>query len=317
MQRYEYKMCREMSVDDAIEGFYLLKNPSAKTTQNGKPYLSFKLADASGEIEGIFWDYEGDLHVTSAGCPIKVRGNVTEYNGKKQFNVAQIRAKRDNDTVDISRLVPSAPVSLQETYNQMVSLIESIQDPEYKALCTEVLGRYQNYYCSIPAAKRVHHAFRGGLLMHTCFMMAHADYMARCYPFVDRDLLITGAFVHDMAKAREYEFTAMGLVNDMSLQGQLLGHLYMGAHEIAAIAQQINMSETKSLLLQHMVLSHHGKPEFGAAVEPKTAEALLLSMIDDLDAKMELFREALETQNVGSVSEQNVWPLGYKIYRHK
>ena len=95
---------------------------------------------------------------------------------------------------------------------------------------------YRNYYCSIPAAKRVHHAFRGGLLMHTCFMMAHADYMARCYPFVDRDLLITGAFVHDMAKAREYEFTAMGLVNDMSLQGQLLGHLFLGAEEVGAVA---------------------------------------------------------------------------------
>ena len=316
MQKYEYKSCKEMAVDDAIEGFYLLKNPVAKTTQNGKPYLSFKLSDASSEIEGIYWDYAGDLHVTSAGKPIKVRGNVSEYNGKKEFNVSLIRPVRKEDSYDISRLVPSAPVDLKQTIDQIQGLIESIQDPEYKALCNEILTRNCELFCSIPAAKSVHHAFRGGLLMHTSFLMSQCDYMCHFYPFVNRDLLITGAFCHDIGKTREFEVSPMGLVNDYSVQGQLLGHLYIGALEIASVAKEIGMNEEKSMLLQHMLLSHHGKPEFGAAVMPKTAEAILLALIDDLDAKMELFREVLCTQSAG-MSEQNVWPLGYKIFQHE
>lgn len=316
MQRYCYKPTREMAVDDAVEGFYLLKAPSAKTTQSGKPYLSCKLADASGEVEAIFWDYAGDLHVTSAGKPIKVRGNITEYNGKKQFNITQIRALRDDDNFDASTLVPYAPIDLEQAYSQVFSMIERMQDPDYKGLCVEMLSRYREMFCSVPAAKSVHHSFRGGLLMHTSFIMAHCDYMAQFYPFVDRDLLITGAFCHDMGKLKEYDFTAMGLVNDLTVEGQLLGHPYMGALEIAQIAAQIGMDPTKSMLLQHMLLSHHGKPEFGAAVQPKTAEAMLLSMLDDLDAKMELFRESLDEQDVG-MGDQKVWALGYKIFKHE
>jgi Predicted HD-superfamily hydrolase len=150
--------------------------------------------------------------------------------------------------------------------------------------------------------------------MHTYFMMCHADYMSRFYPFVNRDLLMAGTFCHDLAKAKEYMLSPVGLVTDYSVPGYLLGHLYMGAVEIAKVSQEIGISEEKSLLLQHMLLSHHGKPEYGAAVVPKTAEAMLLSMIDDLDAKMELIRESMEGQAPGMT--ESVWSLGYKLYNH-
>ena len=151
--------------------------------------------------------------------------------------------------------------------------------------------------------------------MHTYYIMAHCDYLSYFYPFVNRDLLLTGALCHDIGKIQEYDFTAMGLVNDMTVQGQLLGHSYMGALEVSQIAIQIDMPAEKALLLQHMLLSHHGKLEYGATVQPKTAEAMLLSMVDDLDAKMELVRENLESQKPG-MSEQNIWALGYKLYKH-
>ena len=150
--------------------------------------------------------------------------------------------------------------------------------------------------------------------MHTYFMMCHADYMSRFYPFVNRDLLMAGTFCHDLAKAKEYMLSPVGLVTDYSVSGYLLGHLYMGAVEIAKVSQEIGISEEKSMLLQHMLLSHHGKPEYGAAVVPKTAEAMLLSMIDDLDTKMELIRESLEGQTPGMT--ESVWSLGYKLYNH-
>ena len=214
----------------------------------------------------------------------------------------------------MNALVPSAPIDPKQTYTQMVNLIETIQDPEYKQLCVEMLARNRELLSCIPAAKSVHHAFRYGLLMHTYFMMCHADYMSRFYPFVNRDLLMAGTFCHDLAKAKEYMLSPVGLVTDYSVPGYLLGHLYMGAVEIAKVSQEIGISEEKSLLLQHMLLSHHGKPEYGAAVVPKTAEAMLLSMIDDLDAKMELIRESMEGQAPGMT--ESVWSLGYKLYNH-
>ena len=315
MQKYMNKKVKEMAVDDAVEGFFLLKNPVPKTTQSGKTFLSFKLADASGEIEGIFWDYDGTLHATNAGKPAKVRGTISDYNGKRQITVTQIRAAKEGDPIDMNALVPAAPIDPKQTYTQMVNLLDTIQDPEYKQIYVEMLARNRELLSCIPAAKSVHHAFRYGLLMHTYFMMCHADYMSKLYQFVDRDLLMAGTFCHDLAKAKEYSLSSVGLVTDYSIPGYLLGHLYMGAAEIDRISREIGVSEEKSMLLQHMLLSHHGKPEYGAAVVPKTAEAMLLSMIDDLDAKMELIREALEGQAQGMT--ESVWALGYKLYRHK
>ena len=315
MQKFMTKIVRDMNVDNAVEGFYLLKNPAVKTTQNGKSYLSFKLADASGEIEAVFWDYEGNLHETSNGKPVKIRGTVSDYNGKKEITVQQIRAAKDGDPVDMNALVPSAPIDPQQTYARMMDLIDSIQDPEYKKICVEMLARNRDMICCMPAAKAVHHAFRYGLLMHTCHMMCHADHMARFYPFVNRDLLMTGTFCHDLAKAKEYILSSVGMVTDYSVPGQLLGHLYMGAYDVGNVCKELGISEEKSMLLQHMLLSHHGKPEFGAAVAPKTAEALLLFMIDDLDAKMETVREAIEGQPTGMT--ESVWALGCKLYNHE
>lgn len=314
MQKYQYLSVRDMELDAAVEGFYLLKNPQAKITQNGKTFLSARLGDATGEIEAIFWDYQGDLHINCSGKPIKVRGTVSEYNGKKQLNIIQIRAPREGDPIDSGRLVPVAPIDPQQTLSQMVDLLGTIQDEQYRGICTNFLSKYKDLFCCVPAAKTIHHAFRYGLLMHTFFMMCHADHMARFYPFVNRDLLLAGTFCHDFAKLKEYEFSSLGLMNDFTVQGQLLGHLYMGAKEIAEEAKRINMDEEKSLLLQHMVLSHHGKPEFGAAVVPKTAEACLLSMIDDLDAKMENVREMLDGQETGMTEVSRA--LGVKLYNH-
>lgn len=315
MQRYEYKPVRDMMIDDAIEGFYLLKSPQAKVTQNGKPFLSAKIADGTGEVESILWDYAGDIHTTCAGNAVKIRGTVSEYNGKKQLTIAQIRAPREGDQIDYTLLIPTAPIEPQQTLAQMVNLIDTIKDQDYKNMALTLLDRYKDLFCCVPAAKSVHHAFRYGLLMHTYFMMCHANFMANFYTFVNRDLLLCGTFCHDIAKIKEYEFSPMGLVNDFTVEGHLLGHLYMGAQEIAETAKTINMPAEKSMLLQHMLLSHHGKPEFGAAVVPKTAEAQLLSMIDDLDAKMELFREALDGAEPGMTD--TVRPLGVKIYNHE
>lgn len=315
MQRYEYIPVKEMKTDDAVEGFFVLKNPALKTTQNGKCFLQAVLSDASGQIDSIFWDCDDDSLVRCAGSPVKVRGTVTEYNGKKQFTISLIRETNDKDQLDLANLIPTAPINPQQTLSQIVDLINTIQDQDYRELSFTILERKKDLFCCIPAAKGVHHAFRYGLLMHTFFMMCHADHMARFYPFLNRDLLLTGTFCHDIAKIEEFSFSSLGLVSSYTVQGQLLGHLYMGAREISDLAKELNVPEEKSLLLQHMLLSHHGKPEFGACVVPKTAEAQILFMIDDLDAKMEIFRQTIDSVKEKGMTDK-IWALDTKIYIH-
>ena len=148
--------------------------------------------------------------------------------------------------------------------------------------------------------------------------MKLADVLAGMYVgTVDRSLLLAGTFAHDLQKEREFRFSALGLVTDYSVEGQLIGHLVMGAQEIAEIAKELDIPEEKSVLLRHLVLSHHGEPEFGAAVRPVCAESELLSYIDMIDSRMEIYREVLDATPVGGFSDRVFALDGKKLYRHE
>ena len=153
--------------------------------------------------------------------------------------------------------------------------------------------------------------------MHTWYMLRTADFLAGLYKdTVDRSLLLAGTLLHDFAKAEEFTFSELGLVTDYSTRGQLLGHLVMGAQQVAQAAEELGVPSEKSALLQHMLLSHHGQPEFGAAVVPMCAESELLSLIDTIDSRMEIYREAMEETAVGDFSKR-IFALDKKIYRHR
>ena len=181
-----------------------------------------------------------------------------------------------------------------------------------------MLDAHGEALAAIPAAKSVHHAFLGGLLMHTANMMRIADFLAGMYPeTIDRSLLLCGTLLHDMAKEREFVFSQLGLATDYSVKGQLLGHLVMGAQEAAETAQRLGVPEEKSVLLQHLILSHHGEPEFGAAVRPVCAESELLSYIDMIDSRMEIYREVLGATPLGGFSDRVFALDGKKLYHHE
>ena len=151
--------------------------------------------------------------------------------------------------------------------------------------------------------------------MHTATMMKTADFLASVYgDIIDRSLLLAGTFLHDIAKEKEFTFSELGLVTEYSVKGQLLGHLVMGAQEVASVAAELGIPDDKSVLLQHMILSHHGEPEFGAAVKPICAESELLSQIDMIDSRMEIYRETLANLQPGEVSGR-IFALDKRIYR--
>ena len=269
------KLIAGMHTGDDVEGFYVLKDAFLKTTAAGKPFLSGVLADRSGTIDLKVWDYSGPIGANPAdtGRIVKIRGQVSEFKGAPQLTAGRIRMADGNDQYDVSALVPVAPIDPDERLQEIRRLIDSMEDADYQSVARTMLERHLEAFRSIPAAKSVHHSFLSGLLMHTSNMLRLADYLSGLYAgIIDRSLLLTGTLLHDFAKEREFTFSGLGMVTDYSLSGQLIGHLVMGAQEVQQCAESLSLPQEKSLLLQHMILSHHGEPDFGAAVRPMCAE---------------------------------------------
>ena len=311
------KWIADLQPGDEIQGFYVLKTAQTKTSNAGKPFLAGTVSDRSGSIDIKIWDYSGPVGPQDEGTVIKLRGSVSEYRGALQLIISQIRPAREDDSYDIGELVPTAGMDADAAWDELLALVDGIQDLDYRDLCRTVLNKNGDRFRSIPGGKSVHHSFLNGLLMHTLYMARIADYLAGLYSeVVDRDLLLAGTILHDVAKCQEFLTSPLGLVTEYSVSGELLGHLVMGAQAVAAAAGELGVPEEKSMLLQHMILSHHGEPEFGAAVRPKCAEAELLSFIDLIDSRMEIYRENLEETVTGQFSKR-IFALDKKIYRHK
>lgn len=307
-------MCPGMDV----EGFYILRAAALKTTNSGKPFLGGTICDRTGSVEIKVWDYSGPIgaRADDAGRVVKIRGSVSEYRGALQVSVHRIRMAESADTYDKSLLVPTAPIDADAALADVQRLVASIADADYRSVAETMLARHLDAFCRIPAGKTVHHSFLSGLLMHTYNMLRTADFLAGLYPeVIDRSLLLTGTLLHDFAKEREFVFSDLGIVTEYSTAGQLLGHLVMGAQEVADVARELAIAEEKSLLLQHLLLSHHGEPDFGAAVRPMCAEAELLSYIDLIDSRMEIYAETLPGVPAGGFSGR-IFALEKKIYHH-
>lgn len=310
-------MISQMHVGDKVEGFYILKGAYPKTTAAGKPFLNMTLADNSGLMEAKIWNYAGPIGVKEEGKVIQVQGEVSEFRGELQLIAEHIRLAEDNDVYDVTDLVPAAPIDVEATLAEIAGLVQSMEDEDYRKICLHMMKKHYEALRDIPAAKSVHHGFRSGLLMHTSNMLKTAAFLADLYAgTVNRSLLLAGTFLHDFAKKDEFMFSELGLVTNYSVKGQLLGHLVMGAQEVAEVAKQLGVPEDKTVLLQHMILSHHGEPEFGAAVVPVCAESELLAYIDQIDSKMEIYRETMDGMEVGQVSKR-IFALDKRIYRHQ
>lgn len=313
---YQKKIC-DMRAGDQVEGYYILREAAIKTSVSGKKYLNAVAADCTGTIDVKIWDYSGPIGEADAGRIAKLRGEVSDYKGSLQYIVGRIRMADERDEYDVSLLLPTAPIDEDAAWKEILGYVDSMQDADYQSVCMAMMEKHGAVFRRIPAGKSVHHSFLHGLLMHTANMLKLADFLAGLYAdVIDRDLLLTGTLLHDMAKEREFEFSELGMVTEYSPAGQLLGHLTMGAEEVGAAARELGLPEEKIMLLQHMLLSHHGTPEFGAAVRPAIAESELLSSIDLLDSRMEIYSETLPDVTPGTFSGK-IYALDKRIYRHK
>ena len=299
------------------EGYCLVKSIEKKVNVKGVPYLDLVLCDKTGEINAKLWDYKEFIHGEySVGELIKIRGTVTQYNGADQLRIDKIRAVAESDAVDINDFVPSAEYPGRLMLDNIYSYIDSISDIQIKTLTKALIKDCEEKLLFWPAAYKLHHAMRGGLLYHTLSILRLADCVCNIYPSVDRDLLVAGAVLHDICKIDEFDISPAGIVTNYSVRGELLGHLVMGGMKIQQKAKQLGIEGECVTLLEHMVISHHGTPEFGAAVRPMFLEAEILSQLDTLDATVFEIADALSETEKGGFSPRQ-WALdNRKLYNH-
>ena len=276
-----------------VDCFLLVKSSDKKTSSKGDTYLDMMLSDKSGEINAKLWSYVPAVHGEyESGDIVKVRGTVSQYNGNPQLRIEKIRMAFPEDGVDPSDFVAASEYSGESMWEELYKRADAFKDADLRAIVTTLLTENKENLLFWPAAFRLHHAIRSGLMMHTLSIVKLCESVCEIYPFVDKELLISGAILHDIAKTKEYEISSAGLATGYSVKGNLIGHLAEGAIMINKTAEKLGIESEVVTLLQHMVLSHHGEPEFGAAVRPMFIEAELLSELDMMDARIYEMREA-------------------------
>ena len=297
-----------------IEGQFLIGSASKSVNNLGSAYFNVELRDASGNIQGKKWDATSeDEKIFVPGNVILVLGEVVKYREALQLKILKATLVAEED-IDFLSLLTPPPVPKEQLIKKFEGFVNSIKDPDCSALLSYFINKYKDKLYVYPAGVSVHHEYSSGLLTHLTSMAELGDFLAEKYQPLNRDLLITGILLHDIGKLIELEGP---VVYKYSVEGKLLGHISIMVAEIREAADFLKIKSEIPMLLEHMVLSHHDKPEFGSPVSPMIKEALLLTMIDNMDSKMAIVTKALETVDEGEFT-QKLFPLdGRTLYKHK
>jgi 3'-5' exoribonuclease len=286
---------RNLKEGETFNGFLLAQEAAFKTSAKGSEYLELKLADASGDLKAFLWDVraiEGDMDLVVADAFLKVKGQVSAYNGRLQMRLDKVRFAQDGEVGDFSRFFATSQRPLDEMTRELDEAVARTRDPWIRRLLELLFvedAELRAAFCKAPAAKSLHHGFLGGLLEHTLSVLDMAERACVHYPDLNRDLVAAGVLLHDVGKTAELTYQRSLGYSD---EGNLIGHIAMEAEWISRAAARIpEFPANLRMQILHIVLSHHGKLEYGSPVLPKTPEALLVHYLDDLDGKLEaMFR---------------------------
>lgn len=295
---------------EIVSASFLIKFSATVMGKNGKPYMNLVLMDKSGEIEGRIWDdvpqYTGQA---ARDTFVWVEGRCQIYQGRRQLVIQKMQILRE-DEVNVKDFIPEGDLDPELLYSKLLDYVDTMQDPFFKALAEAILRddpEISDRIKRAPAAKSMHHAYKTGLLEHVVSITGILDALSKHYGnCLNRDLLFIGGFLHDIGKIWELSYDR---VVDYTTEGKLIGHLVLGVELIDRKIREMEMQpgripgpfpEEKKQLAKHMILSHHGKLEYGSPKEPHCIEALVVHMIDDLDSKINsIFKFIQQDQNPG------------------
>ena len=289
-------------------GIYLCKSKQVLKTKAGKTYYSLLLQDKTGIIDAKVWELNNGIDDFDSMDFIMTDGMVTSFQGSRQVNISRIRKAQEGE-YDPAEYIPASKYNREEMYQELKKVVMTITEPHLRKLAEKYFVEDTGFIAEFKqhsAAKSVHHAFVGGLLQHTLAVAKICSFVAACYPVIDRDLLITAALFHDIGKVWDIsEFPS----NEYTDEGQLLGHIFLGAELVGKEAALIpGFPKTLAAELQHCILAHHGELEYGSPKKPAMAEALALAYADNMDAKLEMITEVYDK------AEPTIEWLGFNRY---
>jgi 3'-5' exoribonuclease len=278
--------------NQSIRAVFLVQSKDERTTKDGKPYVALRLADRTGTVEARLWDEVSQAAALAADDAVQVEATVENYRGQVQLKVKKVRRAREEEA-ELADLVRATEKDVEALYRELVEIARGLGNEHLRALLLAVLEdpELAPRLKQAPGAKSLHHAYRGGLVEHIVSLCQLCKLAAQNYPEIDLDLLLTGAVLHDIGKV--YELTYERAL-DYSTRGNLLGHIAIAMELLGAKMDALaGFPPTLRVLVQHLILSHHGRLEFGSPVTPRFPEAVLLHYLDDIDSKMEAMRSGL------------------------
>ena len=308
---------KDIRTGDLVDDIFVLSEKTVAQKRDGNNFLNVTVSDKTGNIKGVIWDRVDDISAgIASGDFVQVQGTVSEYKGILQLVVKKM-ASIPADSVNPSDFLPATRRDIDKMFLRLLKITASMEAEHLKKLFeaffndTDFVRKFKN----APAAKKMHHAYIGGLLEHTLSMALLADRIVEHYSGVDRDLLLAGAILHDIGKIREFNYKYS---IDYSDEGRLLSHIVIGIMMLDEKLEEIEeFPQDQAVLLRHMIVSHHGTREFGSPEPPKTIEAVLLNYIDEIDSKVNGIRDFMTTEDPNESWTSYHRLLGRHFFRGK
>ncbi|ABK98073.1 3'-5' exoribonuclease YhaM family protein [Pelobacter propionicus] len=295
---------------DPVKGVFLVKEKIMAMAKNGKPYMNLRFMDKSGEVDAKLWDNTDVLDkLFDKNDFVRVRGKASVYMNKMQVVVAEISRVPDEE-VNLADFLPESPRSIGEMRQELRDVVGALDNSHLKGLMEAFLADepLMDQYCKAPAAKGMHHVYLGGLLEHSLALVRLIRAIVPLYEGINEDLLVVGALLHDVGKIQEMSYER---AFDYTDAGKLLGHITIGVELVEDKIRQVDgFPRELSLLLKHMLLSHHGQYEFGSPKRPKTVEATILNYLDDMDSKINGIRTHIAKETASS----SRWTAHHRLY---
>lgn len=296
----ETKLIKDLRDKDSVDGLFLLKDKQVAVGKNGRPFMTLLLGDASGQLDGRAWDNVENLsREVETGDIVKIKGAIQIFQNRKQLVIHRME-KVDASTVNFDDFIPKSSKNPEDLFAELLKIVKSMSNPSLRQLTFDTLEdpEIRPLFLRAPAAKSIHHAWIGGLLEHVLSITKTMEFMAIHYPFLNRDLLIFGAVFHDIGKVWELSWD-QGI--SYTNRGRLIGHMEMACELIdRKSAKILGFDSELRDICKHIVLSHHGKLEYGSPKRPKFLEAMIVAMVDDLDSKMSTVKTIIDNERGGS-----------------